>query len=222
MLLGHDLLARVARIWQHRERIEHEAAVLFEHHAGELAAIGAPAAVTRLARQAAADERDHARRCRALVDRFNPGLPPLEPAPTVPLGPRRASRRDRALYTSVAMSCVTETLSAALLLHMRARASDPLVAETVHHILKDEIDHSRLGWAHLAAEAQRADVTWLAPHLPGMLRSAMTTDLEPMTSPDLSAYGILAPDEVAGIVDRTVATVIAPGLARFGVALDES
>ena len=218
MLLGNQLLTRVARIWQHRERIEREAAALFEHHAGELAELGAPAEVTRLAARAADDEREHARRCRALVERFHPGLPPLEPAPTQPLGPRHASRASRALYASVAMSCVTETLSAALLLHMRARARDELVAETVHHILKDEIDHSRLGWAHLAAAARRADVTWLAPHIAGMLRDAMATELEPMTSPDLSAYGILTPAEVASIVDRTIATVIAPGLARFGIA----
>ncbi|HUH03280.1 MAG TPA: hypothetical protein VML75_14885 [Kofleriaceae bacterium] len=218
MLLGNHLLTRVARIWQHRERIEREAAALFEHHAGELAELGAPAAVTGLAARAAIDERDHARRCRALVERFHPGLAPLEPAPTQALGPRHASRRDRALYASVAMSCVTETLSAALLLHMRARARDELVAETVHHILKDEIDHSRLGWAHLAAEARDLDVTWLAPHIPAMLRDAMATELAPMTGPDLSAYGILAPGEVASIVDRTVATVIAPGLARFGIA----
>lgn len=214
MLLGDELLS-VGRVWQHRERVEREAAALFEHHAGELAAVGAPAAVVELARRAADDERDHAARCRALVDRFSPGLASLPPAPAEPLGPRELSRRQRALYASVALSCVTETLSAALLLAMRARARDELVADTVHRIARDEIDHSRLGWAHLAAAARAGYVAWLAPHVPAMLRAAVAAEVAPATA-DLSGYGILSRAEVDHIVHRTITTVIAPGLARFG------
>ena len=206
-------------MWRYRERIELEAADQFEWLAGELAAVGASPAVVELAREAAADERQHALLCRQLVDRFEPGLAPLPPAPVQRLGPHRLARRDAVLYACVAMSCVTETLSAALLLHMRAAATDERVAATVHHILKDEIDHSRLGWAHLAAEAGRGDVGWLADHVPAMLREAMAADLEPMAAKgqDLSAYGILPAARVHAIVRQTVTEVIAPGLARHGV-----
>lgn len=223
-MLGHQLLeprapAAVARVWRFRERIELEAADQFERLAVELARVEADPAVIELAREAAYDERTHALLCRGLVERFEPGLAPLPPTLGLHLGPHRQSRRRAVLYASVAMSCVTETLSAALLLHMHRAATDEAVRATVHHILKDEIDHSRLGWAHLAAEAGRGDVSWLAPHVPAMLREAMAADLEPMaaSSEDLSAYGILPAARVHAIFDQTVAQVIAPGLARYGV-----
>jgi hypothetical protein len=220
-LLAGRARAAVARVWRFRERVELEAADQFERLATELERVGADRAVIELAHEAAADERVHAGLCRNLVDRFEPGLEPLAPALGLRLGPRHRSRRSAALYAAVAMSCVTETLSAALLLHMREAAVDEPVAATVHHILRDEIDHSRLGWAHLATEARRGDVSWLADHVPAMLRDALAADLEPMTaaSDDLSAYGILPAARVHEIARQTVAEVIAPGLARHGIAV---
>lgn len=232
MLLGHQLLSApgaaperrardaAARVWRYRERIELEAADQFARLAAELSATGASPAVIELARAAAADERHHATLCRRLVDRFAPALAPLPPVLGQRLGPAHLSRRGAALYGTVAMSCITETLSAALLLHMREVASHGPVAATVQRILKDEIGHSRLGWAHLAHEAERGDVSWLSPHIPAMLREALAADLEPMTTEgrDLSAYGILPAARVHAIVRQAVAEVIAPGLARHGVA----
>ena len=222
MLLGNCVLATVARVWRHRERVEWEAADQFARLAVELEHVDADPAVIELATRAAADERTHAAMCRALVDQYGPELAPQSPSLGGQLGPRHAARDRRTLYACVAMSCVTETLSAALLLQMRDRAKLGLVRDTVHHILKDEIDHSRLGWAHLAAEAQRTDVSWLGAHIGGMLRGAMASDLEPMgqaaeSVEDLSAFGILSAAIVQEVYLQTVSDVIEPGFARFGI-----
>jgi hypothetical protein len=206
-------------VWRYRERVEHEAADQVARLAIELEAVGAHASVVELARAAADDETTHAALCRSIVDHFEPGLAADKPQLGGQLGVPHTSRRQRALYACVAISCITETLSAALLLQMRERAQTEIVRDTVHHILKDEIDHSRIGWAHLADEARRSDVAWLAPHIDAMLRAAMTADLAPMSAPgDLSAHGILPATDVACVFAQTVDEVIRPGLERFGIS----
>jgi hypothetical protein len=209
----------VARVWHIRERVEREAAALFARLERLLAASGAGRDLVAMARQAALDERAHAARCRALVLRFAPDPAPPAPAGSVTLGPPQADVARRALYASVAMCCVTETLSTALLLEMRARARDPVVADTVQHILRDEVRHSRLGWAHLAVEARRQEVVWLGPHLPGMLQDAVQGDLPPPEegAADLSSHGILPRARVEELVVQTAEQVIFSGLESHGV-----
>jgi len=217
----------VGRIWQAREQIELEAAALFDELAAQLSAIGAHQELVAMARQAADDERAHAVLCREIIDRVQPDRAPLPAPPAAPLGPAELDARQRALYSAVAISCVTETLSAALLLAMRERATPPWIRGIVYQILRDEISHSRLGWALLAAERQRAGADalgWLAPHLDAMLADAVVSDVEPMTEaqrdaerPDYSEYGILRREEVGDIVREAIEEVIVPGLREHGI-----
>lgn len=208
-------------MWRYRERVEHEAAALFAALAGDLERARLPSLAAR-ARAAAEDERRHAVRCRAIVDACGVELPPLPPrAVTVaPPGPEPDPGR-RALYASVAMGCVTETLSCALLVAMRDDADFGPTRAAVDEIVKDEVEHSRLGWAHLATAAARGDVTWLAPHVAAMRSAALTHEIEEVvTSDDLSGYGILPRARVTTIVLATWRDVIVPGLARHGIQPD--
>jgi rubrerythrin len=213
----------VASIWRVRERVEHEASDLFAGLAAGLRARGSRATLVAMAEQAARDEAEHAQLCRCIVDACGQALPPLVPARGVRLGPRHLTPPARVLYEAVAISCVTETLSVALLVTMRELIRDERIAATVQRIVRDEVQHSRLGWAVLAAEAQDTDVAWLAPHLPGMFRDALEGDLLPtaMTDAaaeyDLSAYGILQRRTVIDVVRATAQDVIFAGLERFGV-----
>ncbi len=216
----------VAAMWRYRERVEHEAAALFSALAVDLDTAGHPALAHR-ARVAAEDERRHADRCRAIVDACGVDLPPLTPR-VFDLGPvadaaGRAGAPDpgrRALYASVAIACITETLSCALLIAMRDAATFGPTRAAVDEIIKDEIEHSRIGWAHLATCAARADVSWLAAHVAAMRAAALTHDVgELPTADDLAGYGILPRSRVTTIVDATWRDVIVPGLARNGIHL---
>ena len=163
--------------------------------------------------------------CRAIVDELGVELPPLPPPDAAPLGPAGLDKRQRALYAAVAISCVTETLSAALLLAMNDRAQPGRIRDTVHHILRDEISHSRLGWALLAAERERGGegaLTWLSAHLEPMLAEAVSADVEPMFEsraerPDYSAHGVLRREQVGSVVREAIEQVIAPGLREHGI-----
>ena len=223
MLLGNIVLkAAAARAWLHREAIEHEAAARFSGMAARLRALGASPGLVERAERAASDESEHAARCRRIVEQLDPGqLAPAVPGPPDLLGPHGLSERDRLVYEAVAVSCVTETLSAAILVEMRAIAREPLVADTINHILRDEIEHARFGWSVLASAGEAA---WLTPFVPAMLREAVRADAPPRADGfaaehDLSSFGILPRPRIEAIVEAAVSNVIVPGLARYGVVI---
>jgi len=223
-LLGHLLLTKTddevaADIWRVRERTEHEAAALFARLASDMSEAGVPDTLVTLAKRSSDDERTHAGHCRRIVDELSVGHDPLEPDLDIVLGNERTPLR-RALYTSVALGCITETLSTALLIEMRPHARLGVLRDGLDAILADEVRHSRLGWAHLAFEAERGEVSWLDASVPAMVRDALAADVPPDAGPgvrDLRALGILARADVKRIFELTFETTIVPGLARFGV-----
>jgi len=152
------------------------------------------------------------------------GEPLSAPAPSAAqLAPPGVDGRERVLYELVAFCCVTETLSTTLLAELVARAQDPRCRGAMHEILRDEVTHSRLGWAVLAHEHARGARDCVAAHLPQMLRDTLGGDffgtdaaLDPCAS-ELSGLGVLPLSERQRIVRETFHTVIWPGLERFGI-----
>lgn len=216
--------ALAAQVWRRRARAELEAASRFSRLADELAAVGAVSPVVTMARDAASDERRHAEQCAALVRELGGEPLALGPAPPArEVGPRTLGARERVLYEVVAMSCITETLSAALLGELVSQAVDPVVRENMHRILRDEVDHARLGWAHLAAERERGVGDVIGAHLPAMLAGTVAAEVlfsaeaEDPAQDALSGLGALARGESRRIFSETMRLVVFPGLRRFGV-----
>jgi bacterioferritin (cytochrome b1) len=211
-----------AGVWQHRHRVELQAAVRFDRLAKELAQLGANHAVVSLAKSAADDERRHASLCRELIAHFG-GEPPDEIAPAAPpVGISGMSPRQRVLYELIAMSCITETLSTALLGKLVEKAEDPLVRKNMHSILRDEIKHSQLGWAHLAAEHEAGQPIDIGAHLPAMLSSTVNEEIF-SDAPDhahqdkLSGMGSLSRIDRLNTFIEVLTAVIFPGLQKFGI-----
>jgi hypothetical protein len=219
--MTHAAVTRAAGLWAHRALAELDAAARFERLATILRDTGAKPLVVDMARAAADDERRHHTRCIALACRF--GVRPAAShgnAPQLAAGTRTLA--EQALYETVSMSCVTETLSTALLMAIRAAAVDDEVAATADEILRDEVEHARLGWAHLAAEAPRRDLAFLGPRLPAILAHTVH---EEIFGPDDA--GPLA-DEIAGlgglprarrydVLVQTMRDVVFPGLRSHGI-----
>lgn len=212
--------AIAARTWSFRARAEAEATLRFERLSERLVRLDATREVVQLARGAAVDERRHLGQCLELAAHFGAtGKPPtIERLDEV--GVPGLSAREQVLYELVASCCITETLSAAALLEMRDHASSERVADTVHAILRDEIRHSRLGWAHLAAEQRRGVGEMLATFLPSMLASAVGGVFEEVGSdPSVSAAGLGVLPHAARrrVAVSTLEAVVLPGLAHLGV-----
>ena len=207
--------------WRNRLRIEYEAASLFGHLGEELSELhGDQDEVVQLCRAAEAEEIEHAQMCIDIIEHSGEKLELNYPRTKLALGPRGMTQRQRIIYSSLAMGCVTETLSTALLTRMLQKAQTGIVKETIHQILKDEVKHSRIGWAELHRESHHQDLSWIQPYIPMMIREALEGDIEPMLSQaeakdDLSPWGILSPQESQTIMKETIDKIIRPGLSKY-------
>jgi hypothetical protein len=208
-------------LWAHRATAELDAAARFDRLVTLLRDAGAKRVVVDMAREAVDDEHRHHTRCVALAQRFGARVPEARGrAPALAAGHRTAV--EQAIYETVAMSCVTESLSTALLMEIRAAAVDDEVAATVDEILRDEVDHARLGWAHLAAESPRRDLAFVGPRLPAVL--AHTVDEEIFATDDggplaleVAGYGGLPRPRRRDVLVRTMHDVVFPGLRSHGI-----
>jgi bacterioferritin (cytochrome b1) len=220
---GESARELAARVWSFRLGSELEAAQRFRALAPLLRAAGASEVVVGIAEEAAADELRHADLCRQLVRHFGGALPPEPEIALRWTAPADVKGRERILYEIVALSCVTETLSTALLGELVARATDPVCRQAMHSILCDEVNHSRLGWAFLAEEHARVVRDCVGPHLPGMLEATLGDELFKAAGvPDprlaqLAGLGSLERQDRLRVVHETLQRVIFPGLELFGI-----
>jgi len=219
VLPGPLATREAARLWSYRATVELEAAARFDRLAATARRQGAEAIVVELAERAGDDERRHHQRCVELVQHLGGHWSAPAEVVAKPVRSGLGARADL-LYELVAMSCVTETFSAALLMEMRAAAADELVREVVHEVLVDEVDHSRLGWAHLASEARGHSVAFIGERLPRMLAATVAEELfgpDSDPSPELDGLGALSRARRRDVFAATMLDVVFPGLRRFGV-----
>lgn len=220
-----DSLARapemVFRVWNHRLGIENEAAALFDKLSLKLRMIyGDQDPLAAMALESARDEQRHANLCRKILEQSTFPLSLHSNHPFNEIGPRHLCVEDQILYCSIAVSCVTETLSTALLIQMRDLAAPGLIRDTIHSILTDEINHSRIGWAELKRYSDRKNPRWIGAFVPAMVTEALQTEVTPMTSStpeNLSEWGILPRAQAREIMQDTLEQVIRPGLQNYGI-----
>jgi len=209
-------------VWAYRARSEHEAVARFARLRGELAAALAPAEVVALAERAVDDEQRHVEICARMAAGYGERVELGHVAAAAPIGAAGLRGRDRLLYEVVAFCCVTESLNAALMTSALAHAEVPAVRAALRAILADEVGHSRLGWAYLAAERARGRGDFLAALLPRMLAASVAEELFTPAAPRqvdhaLAAHGELSEQVRLGIFVDTMREVVFPGLTSLGV-----
>ena len=224
--LSDDERAQIGGMWAFRARAEHEIAAQYADLARRLRIAGAaPDMVARVA-AASADEARHRDLCAAMAAR----LQHAGPTPAIGALPRVAPHPldgpARLAYEMVALFCVTESINATLLLHSWRRAKDETTRETLHALLADEVEHSRIGWGYLAALPAGRDQ--IASCLPRMLSAAthdehFLTEAPPcIDSAALTAYGLLPVATLRDVFLEAMNDVILPGLEVCGVATAEA
>ena len=211
-------------VWTYRLESELDAADHFRALAPTLRALGASPSLVEMANEAASDELRHASLCRELIVHFGGALPTEKPRVRAGrIAPAGLEGGERVLYEIVALSCITETLSTALLGELVARALDPVCKQAMHSVLRDEVNHSRLGWAFLAEERGRGARDCVGQHVPEMLEAALGphffsfADAPNAQQKELATLGALERPERQRIVRETLESVIVPGLERFGI-----
>lgn len=221
---GLDERARglVAGVWAFRARSEREASARFERLAAQLEAEHAAPVVVAMAKRAADDEVRHVQICADLAVRYGHRGGGDEPTEAGEIGPRRVGGRERLLYEVVAFCAVTESINAALMTVSYEQATDAVVRAAVREILRDEVTHARLGWAHLSAERALGGGAQLAAGLPAMLAGTVREELFAPTDGEavdarLAGHGELPRAVRVEVFVQTLEAVVFPGLEAHGV-----
>lgn len=204
--------------WWRRAQGEITSWVGFRHVLEDLRAEGSPESVIALAERAVADEHRHAMWCRDWALRF--GYQPaseLCPRSERPLTfPRVSSEHNRLLR--IALCCFTETVGCFILRRVRPLLTEPELRRLNRRHFADELQHSRVGWGHLATLSERKRDA-LTPAIPELLRLLPETCCEGPEEEraDLVPYGYFTPSLLREAHAEAMSEVILPGLEHLGL-----
>jgi hypothetical protein len=223
--------AVIGERWRARQGQEHLAVGAFSQLAWQVAAHGGEPVVLALLTRAASDEVRHAEICRRTAAIFlgEHAVPArLHGVPRTPPH-AAASSRERTLYHVVEMCCLSETFTGVYFTEALAHTVHPTMRAILESLLEDEIDHGRVGWAHLASVARgeggRAAMSALSIVLPDMLDRTIGRALRNAAAnpePDSASrrgLGHLANAPCIDLLKQTVREVILPGFEQAGVDL---
>jgi hypothetical protein len=212
----------IATMWLGRSLAEARAAFSFAIIADTLDGRGAEAELRAVARRAVDDERRHAEICRRVASAYAAReLATPEPEPVVAPELAGAAPELRATLHVVGMCALNETTGSAFLELCRARATGALVRAALRELLADEIDHARIGWAHVAsprvgAEGRAGVGAWLVRLLAANLREWRNRPLLPARDA-LALHGCPPWADVDATVMGAMRDLILPGFAHVGV-----
>jgi hypothetical protein len=218
--LGPRDRERLAEIWLHRARMERRVADSFEVIRAALVRQHAAPELVALAERAIDDEFRHTELSRVVASRFagcELALSTrLELNVPVHAG---ASPELRDTLHIVGQCLLNETTASAYLEVTLAHAGGALARAAVQELLSDEIDHARIGWAHLASldrAARNAVGPWLLPMAYLNLRTWLEeTPVDPGQTAGLAAHGAPAAGVVHEALLDALKSVIVPGLAAL-------
>jgi hypothetical protein len=211
--------AKLAETWTGRAVSEHEATIRFGVYARRMEGFGVPLELIERTLEASADEKRHEEICLEVARRFGAREPVFEHFEFW----RRPDSREVLLSNMVATCCLTETLNApflALSLHI---AKDPAMKIALRDLLKDEVNHGRLGWAYLAWARQQGDGARLSAELPELIMDSSMPqffnaglEAHPLEA-ELAHFGELSMAQRRRIFFEGVDEVIFPGLEASGI-----
>jgi hypothetical protein len=215
--LDEEQRRTVAAYWWRRAEGEMTSWVGFGHVLEDLRAVRSPTTVCELAERAVRDEHKHALFCRDWAIRFGHPGGTVVPRSVEPLRFRGASEGENRLLR-ILLCCFTETVGCFILQHVRKVVTHPELRKLNQVHLGDELQHSRVGWGHLATLAPEArDFLrgWM-PAVLGLLPEACCDGPEEERE-ELVPYGYFTPRLLRVAHAEAVSEVILPGLRHLGI-----
>lgn len=211
----------IARHWLARAHGELSTAAVFTRVTQALLELGAEPPVLALAARGVGDEVRHARLCHALAQLYAGSaleFPTADGAEDVQFGdaPPRVNRVLLAVYHS----CLNEGIATAYLQENLRRTCAPAARGVIRSLLRDDIEHARIGWAHLAsARVTSDDRRHVAAALPTLLRIVSDAWLGPDVESDTDApeHGCLPRSGRSVLVRAAIEDVILPGFEYVGI-----
>lgn len=218
--LADDTRRELADIWLARAATEARVAGSFEVIHRALMALRAEATLTDLAHRAIDDEHRHAEMCRVVASRFA-GRPLEQPAPLPLVIPKHREASDELRHSLhvIGQCAMNETFASAFLEACVDRTSAPLARAATRELLSDEIDHARLGWAHIAtlSTRKRREVEpWLLHMTKANLKMWRETPRPHSGDATLIAHGAPLPAQIEDALRSALVDLIIPGFLALG------
>ena len=212
----------IAGHWKHRARSELQVGRAFAAMVPLLREQRASAAVLDRLARGAEEEVRHSEVCARLAETYGEEPVARPQIASVPLPRFDVGDEELKLALLVAgMCCVNETIATAWIGACLSASETPLAEMANRLHLHDEIEHARVGWAHLASDAiSEATRRALGPCLPRLLE-ANAPGWE-RDDPSLPPEGVPAHGHLPSAVSRRVfvdaiADLVLPGFAHVGV-----
>ena len=212
----------LGRVWAERAQSELDAGSGMAIVVTELYEVGADRAVLRLATRAAHDETRHSELCRLLAEAYlgEPVAPPRPQRVKMPQHPGAAPELLPHLHV-VGLCCINETLAAGFLEACLEEADAPLVAAVQREHLADDVEHARVGWAHLASDAvddaTRRGVQQMLPRLLRANRSVWGKAIAELPEAGVPGHGYPPRKRLLEAIDETLRSVVVPGFRHVGI-----
>ncbi len=219
--VGRPLQEVLAGAWAVRYAIETGASLRFGSLARRLDGIGAPRPLVELADRASKDETRHAAHCERFFRKLG-GSSLTGVNQVIEYAPAALAERERLTYEVVAQCCVAETQSTATLVTLLDAAETAELKSVLHELARDEVHHSRLGWAYLAWARPRVAFTFLGPLLPGMIAGSAGPEMfetppADVDRPELLRQGVVPQSMRRRVYIETLESVVFPGFDALGV-----
>jgi hypothetical protein len=216
--LASDARRVLAERWASRAANELRTSATFSELRRGLVLLGAPDELIGRAERAVEDEVRHSGICRHVASRYA-GSPMAEPLVEPTAAPRfaRASEREARVLHVVLHACLNEGFAVAYLGACLSAATAPLAHAAVRELIRDEVEHARLGWAFLAWVSP-ADRALVEQALPALVSHAETLWLDATGYPESlpQGHGCLDLSELRTLVVRARAELIVPGFQHLG------
>ena len=209
--------ACVGAYWWQRAQGELTSWVGFQHVLADLRAEHAVDSVLALAERAVGDELQHAQFCREWATRFGHPGGELAPRGERPIAFRGATEAENRLLRIV-LCCMNETVGCVVLRHVRPVLALPELRELNRRHMADELQHSRVGWGHLATigDEQRERLRAWVPALLRLLKSTWCEGSE-LAREELVPYGYFTRRLLTAAHDEAVSELILPGLNHLSL-----
>jgi len=218
--LDADERERIGREWLRRAEVELSAATLSAQIVRGLLLDGAVQEVLELAGRAVSDEIRHARICQSVAEAYLG-----RPAPAPRSRPMEEGRFGDAppevnrLLSLVLHSCLNETFATVCLREGMIQCSATTARAATRLLLRDDLDHARIGWAHLASPAvDAAAKLHVSRAMPVLLRLAGESWMnEPRASFEAPGHGVLPAASFPAFVRTALRLLVLPGFEHVGV-----
>ena len=207
------------RAWAFRYWVECDAKARFARLAEDLAKIHTPAPLVNMAVRASNDEGRHAGYCGELAARYGR---PVEPGPTEPteIAPPRLGFKKRVIYEVVAV-CLAESESTVMLVALMGATKNEEMKKILREFARDEVTHAQFGWAVLASQKERTDLSFLSRWIPWMLKTTAGDSFKraaPGVEDDrVAEHGVLPYSMRRRVFIDTLNDIIFPGLETLAI-----